>query len=168
MAKLVPELYCSDFKNSLRFYVELLGFRILYDRPEEKFAYLDREGAELMIEQPAGRRWLTGELTRPFGRGINLQIEVSAIDALHDKCRIEQVPIFLAPRIRSTGEGTVSFAAGSSSCRILTAIFCGSSRGWEPCRRRIDRRRRPHGRDAGGKTVGIRRDGVHCAARHAT
>ena len=60
MAKLVPELYCSDFERSLRFYVEILGFRILYDRPEEKFAYLDREGAELMIEQPAGRRWLTG------------------------------------------------------------------------------------------------------------
>lgn len=38
MAKLVPELYRSDFEHSLRFYVELLGFRILYDRPEEKFA----------------------------------------------------------------------------------------------------------------------------------
>jgi catechol 2,3-dioxygenase-like lactoylglutathione lyase family enzyme len=105
MVKLVPELYCSDFKHSLRFYVELLGFRILYDRPEEKFAYLDREGAELMIEQPAGRRWLTGELTRPFGRGINLQIEVSAIDALHDKCRTEQVPIFLAPEKKEYRRG---------------------------------------------------------------
>jgi catechol 2,3-dioxygenase-like lactoylglutathione lyase family enzyme len=97
MAKLVPELYCSDFEHSLRFYVELLGFRILYSRPEEKFAYLDREGAELMIEQPIDRSWLTGELTQPFGRGINLQIQVSEIDALHDKCRAERVPIFLGP-----------------------------------------------------------------------
>ena len=85
MAKLVQELYCSDFEHSLRFYVELLGFRILYSRPDEKFAYLDREGAELMIEQPIDRSWLTGELTQPFGRGINLQIQVSEIDALHDK-----------------------------------------------------------------------------------
>ena len=37
-----------------------------------------------------------GELTHPFGRGINLQIEVSTIDALHDQCRTAQVPIFLA------------------------------------------------------------------------
>ncbi len=28
MAKLVPELYCSDFEHSLRFYVDILGFRI--------------------------------------------------------------------------------------------------------------------------------------------
>ena len=95
-----------------------------------------------------------GELTHPFGRGINLQIEVSAIDALQDKCRTEQVPIFLAPEKKEYRRGDVSFAAVSSSCRILTAIFCASSRGWEPCRRRIDRRRRPHGRDAGGKAVG--------------
>lgn len=96
MAKLVPELYCSDFERSLRFYIEIIGFRVLYDRPEEKFAYLDREGAALMIEQPGGRKWLTDELTHPFGRGINLQIQVSEIDALHDQCRAANVPIFLA------------------------------------------------------------------------
>jgi catechol 2,3-dioxygenase-like lactoylglutathione lyase family enzyme len=105
MAKLVPELYCSNFEHSLRFCVELLGFRILYDRPEEKFAYLDRDGAELMIEQPTGRRWLTGDLTQPFGRGINLQIQVSEIDALHDKCRAERIPIFLAPEEKLYGRG---------------------------------------------------------------
>jgi catechol 2,3-dioxygenase-like lactoylglutathione lyase family enzyme len=105
VAKLVPELYCSDFERSLRFYVERLGFRVLYDRPAEKFAYLDREGAELMIEQPLGRRWLTGELAQPFGRGINLQIQASDIDALHDKCRAEHVPVFLAPEEKSYRRG---------------------------------------------------------------
>ena len=95
MAKLVPELYCSSFAHSLRFYVELLGFHILYDRPEECFAYLDREGAQLMIEQPTGRTWLTGELSHPFGRGINLQIGASDVDRLYAKCRVEELPIFL-------------------------------------------------------------------------
>ncbi|MSP50001.1 MAG: VOC family protein [Alphaproteobacteria bacterium] len=83
-AKLVPELYCSDMDRSLRFYTEVLGFSVRYARPEARFAYLEREGAEIMIEAPGDprRTWLTGELTRPFGRGINLQIEVGDVDAL--------------------------------------------------------------------------------------
>ena len=53
--RLVPELHCSDLDKSLAFYVGLLGFRILYDRPEDRFAYLDRSGAELMLGIRAGR-----------------------------------------------------------------------------------------------------------------
>ena len=82
-AKLVPELCCSDFERSLRFYTEVLGFSVLYARPEERFAYLDREGAQLMIEQPTGRALVAGELTYPYGRGINLQIEVADVEALY-------------------------------------------------------------------------------------
>jgi catechol 2,3-dioxygenase-like lactoylglutathione lyase family enzyme len=37
--------------RSLAFYVGLLGFRILYARPDERFAFLDRDGAEIMLEQ---------------------------------------------------------------------------------------------------------------------
>ena len=40
-ARLVPELYVSDFDESRRFYTDVLGFTILYSRPEERFAYLD-------------------------------------------------------------------------------------------------------------------------------
>jgi catechol 2,3-dioxygenase-like lactoylglutathione lyase family enzyme len=47
--KLVPELFCSDLDQSLRFYRGLLGFEILYDRPEGRFAFLHRDGAEIMI-----------------------------------------------------------------------------------------------------------------------
>ena len=105
MAKLVPELYCSDFDRSLRFYVELLGFDVLYDRPEERFAYLGRQGAELMIEQPTGRTWLTGELSHPFGRGVNLQIAASDVDELYAKCQVERVPIFLGLEEKSYRHG---------------------------------------------------------------
>jgi len=82
--KLVPELYCSNFERSLAFYAEVLGFRVRYARPEERFAYLDLDGAELMIEQPTEpwRNWSTGNLIPPFGRGINLQIEVGDVAAL--------------------------------------------------------------------------------------
>ena len=93
--KLVPELYCSDFERSLRFYTETLGFAVRYARPEERFAFLDREGAQIMIEQAGsdGRKWLAGELAYPYGRGINLEIEVSDVASLYSAvvaagCRI--------------------------------------------------------------------------------
>jgi catechol 2,3-dioxygenase-like lactoylglutathione lyase family enzyme len=54
-ARLVPELYCSDIERSVSFYVDLLGFRLRFSRPEERFVYLDREGAEMMLEQPTTR-----------------------------------------------------------------------------------------------------------------
>lgn len=94
-AKLIPELICSNIDASLRFYTEVLGFSILYARPEERFAFLEREGAQLMIEQPAGRAFLAGGLTRPFGRGINLQIEVSDVLALVRDVESAGAPIFL-------------------------------------------------------------------------
>jgi len=81
---LVPELYCTDLERSLTFYTQLLGFRVLYQRPEEKFAYLERETSEIMLEQIGiGRKWLTGELTPPFGRGVSFQIPVTNAQALH-------------------------------------------------------------------------------------
>lgn len=76
-AKLVPELVCSDINRSLAFYTDVLGFDVAYARPEEGFAYLDREGAQLMLDQWTERSWVLGELTQPYGRGINLEIEVS-------------------------------------------------------------------------------------------
>lgn len=94
-AKLVPELYCSDIERSLSFYTETLGFSVAYARPEERFAYLDREGAQLMIEQSTGRAFLAGELAYPYGRGINLQIEVADVAALYANVKASGSPIYL-------------------------------------------------------------------------
>ncbi|WP_395681010.1 bleomycin resistance protein [Inquilinus sp.] len=95
--KLVPELYVSDIGRSRRFYTEVLGFAVLYDRPEERFAYLERDGAALMLDQPAdpARTWLAGPLEQPYGRGINLQIEVVDIDPLHAAVLAAGAPLLL-------------------------------------------------------------------------
>jgi catechol 2,3-dioxygenase-like lactoylglutathione lyase family enzyme len=83
-APLVPELDVSDLGRSLAFYVDVLGFEVRYQRPEERFAYLKREGAELMLEEAEGpgRRFVTAPLEPPFGRGMNLQIRATDVRAL--------------------------------------------------------------------------------------
>jgi catechol 2,3-dioxygenase-like lactoylglutathione lyase family enzyme len=85
--KVVPELYCSDIGESLSFYLSVCGFEILFERPEERFAYLSHHGAELMLEQPTNpdRIFLAAVPERPYGRGMNLQIEVGDIETLHER-----------------------------------------------------------------------------------
>lgn len=79
--KLVPELMVTDLQKSLEFWVSCLEFSIAYQRPEDGFAYLDLNGAQVMLEQvdPHAGQWLTAPLSKPFGRGINLQIDVVAV-----------------------------------------------------------------------------------------
>ncbi|NKE46653.1 VOC family protein [Roseomonas frigidaquae] len=96
-ALLVPELLVADLAASLRFWCGLCGFRIAYDRPEDRFAYLDRDGAQVMLEEAAGpeRRWLTGAMEKPFGRGINFQITVAQVDPILAKLEAAGWPLYL-------------------------------------------------------------------------
>jgi catechol 2,3-dioxygenase-like lactoylglutathione lyase family enzyme len=96
LPKLVPELEVSSLEDSLRFYVELAGFRVLYGRPEEGFVFLDRDGVHLMLEEAEGpgRRFHKAVLERPFGRGVNFQIQVDDVDALWERMR-DAAPITL-------------------------------------------------------------------------
>jgi catechol 2,3-dioxygenase-like lactoylglutathione lyase family enzyme len=82
---LIPELDVADLARSLAVYVSVLGFTCALTRPEERFAYLIREGAHLMLEEAAGpgRRFHAAPLEFPSGRGMNLQIEVSDVDTLY-------------------------------------------------------------------------------------
>lgn len=76
-APLVPELDVTDLAASLRFWCAALGFRIAYQRPEQGFAYLEREGAQVMLCRLNGN-WQTAPAERPFGRGINFEIRVTS------------------------------------------------------------------------------------------
>jgi catechol 2,3-dioxygenase-like lactoylglutathione lyase family enzyme len=82
---LVPELDVTELAASVRFYVAVLGFRALFERPAERFAYLERDGVELMVQEAAGpgRRFRTAALERPFGRGVSLQLRVDDVDEVH-------------------------------------------------------------------------------------
>lgn len=82
---LVPELDVGDLARSLLFYAGVLEFRVVYERPAERFVYLERNGVELMLEEAAGpgRRFRTAPLEVPFGRGVNFQLPVEDVDAVH-------------------------------------------------------------------------------------
>lgn len=91
--KLIPELSVSSVQRSLSFYVDTLGFRIEYSRPEDGFYFLSYQGSQLMIEE-ANNHWSTGELVHPFGRGINLQMEVGDVGALAERLEGAGVALF--------------------------------------------------------------------------
>ena len=96
-AGIVPELLCSDFQASLAFYTSVCGFSIEYSRDEDRFAYLRRGEARLMIEQTRdpSRRFVAAELTYPFGRGMSLEIPVDDASTLYDSVVARGVRIFL-------------------------------------------------------------------------
>jgi catechol 2,3-dioxygenase-like lactoylglutathione lyase family enzyme len=84
-ARLIPELDVADLDRSLAFYTRIVGCVVLYDRPEERFAFLELEGANLMLEEAGGpgRRFSAAPLEHPFGRGVNFQIQVGDVDELY-------------------------------------------------------------------------------------
>ena len=93
----VPELDVADLARSVSFYVDVLGFSVRIERPEELFAYLTRGPVHLMLEQAdgPGRRFRTAPLEYPFGRGMNLQIEVPDVDHLHAQALRAGAPIYI-------------------------------------------------------------------------
>lgn len=78
LGEVTPEFLCFDLEVTLQFYRDVLGFQLTYSRPEETFAHLSRGDVNLMFEEITGpgRRWITGDLEPPLGRGINFEIEV--------------------------------------------------------------------------------------------
>lgn len=91
-ARCVPELLVSDIQVSLAFYT-MLGFVVVYDRPEKNFAYISYFGAQLMLDQRNGY-WETGEMAKPFGRGINLQIRTDELDVLIKRLTDHDYPLY--------------------------------------------------------------------------
>lgn len=94
--KLVPELMVTNLDSSLAFWVSRLGFKVAYQRSDDGFAYLDLNGAQVMLEQidPDAGQWLTAPLTKPFGRGINLQIDVEVFAPIIQKLVQAGCPLY--------------------------------------------------------------------------
>ncbi|MGH9885155.1 MAG: VOC family protein [bacterium] len=119
-AALVPELYVTELSRSLSFYVDLLGFAIDYNRPEDRFASIVLGTARIMLEETPSLRaatpaefargeWRTAELLTPFGRGVNLQVDVPDVERISSRLAAARYPVLLAPYERSyrVGRGSL-------------------------------------------------------------
>ncbi len=97
-AKLVCELLVEDIDTSLQFWRDQLGFSIAYQRPEQKFVYLECEnGAQIMLCERSGK-WETAELEPPFGRGVMFQIFVDQLATIVDALTGSHWPLVEGPR----------------------------------------------------------------------
>ena len=95
---LVPELAVTDYVASRRFWCDLVGFSLHYERPEEGFGYLVLGNAHLMLDQiDRGRTWATGPLELPLGRGIKLEVQIDNLDGAWHRITEAGWPIFAEP-----------------------------------------------------------------------
>lgn len=94
---MVPELSVTDLARSLVFYTGLLGFSVRYRRDDPPFAYLEQQQIQLMLEQVHPACWQVGALEPPFGRGINLQMELTEIQPLLDRLQAAEIALFRQP-----------------------------------------------------------------------
>ena len=77
--KNIPELDVTNLSNSINFY-KTCGFKIEYERKEDKFVFLSLGEIQFMLQELASdNKWETGKLEYPFGRGINFQLEVDDV-----------------------------------------------------------------------------------------
>ncbi|WP_414043193.1 bleomycin resistance protein [Macrococcus sp. EM39E] len=93
---LIPEFEVSNIDASIRFYIDILEFILEYERPEDKFVFLSKEGSQLMLEQTTDNT-----LEYPFGRGFNLSFTVKDVEYLYSKLLNEQYPIYRSLETRT-------------------------------------------------------------------
>lgn len=89
---LIPELSISNIEESKNFYCKL-GFKILYERKEDKFAFLQLEENQIMIEE-INNNWNTGSLEYPFGRGINISMSIKNIEKYYLELKKNDITFF--------------------------------------------------------------------------
>ena len=83
-SKNIPELSVTNLKNSLNFY-KTAGFKVEYDRPENKFAFISLDEIQFMLQEIANNdKWDVAPLSYPFGNGINFQLEVENLDEIYN------------------------------------------------------------------------------------
>ena len=108
-ADLVPELSVRDLAASLVFWCGPCGFAVVFDRPEQGFACIQRGTARVMLDQlGTGRDWVTAPLEPPLGRGINLEIAVEDIAPILAALVAAGWPLFLGPEEKTYRVGEVS------------------------------------------------------------
>lgn len=90
---LIPELSVSNIEKSKKFY-ENLGFKIIYERIENKFCFMQIEDNQIMIEEK-NDNWSVGKLEYPYGNGINISMTISDIENMYNELKRKQTDFFI-------------------------------------------------------------------------
>ena len=85
---LIPELIVSDIEKSKEFYINFLGFKIEYEREEDKFVFLSLNKIQLMLEQGTDEELST--MKYPFGNGVNFSF---GVEKIYKKLKEKNYPI---------------------------------------------------------------------------
>lgn len=89
---LIPELSVSNIDKSINFYLNI-GFKIVYERKENKFCFLELENNQIMIEE-INDNWNTGILEYPFGRGINISMTIKDIETFYNNLKDKNIKMY--------------------------------------------------------------------------
>lgn len=85
--KIIPELTVTNLVKSIEFY-KLLGFKIEYERSEDKFAFISLGEIQFMLQEYSDKgKWDIEPLKYPFGNGINFQLEVENATIIYNKLK---------------------------------------------------------------------------------
>jgi catechol 2,3-dioxygenase-like lactoylglutathione lyase family enzyme len=90
---ILAELYITDFSKSVNFYVDIIGFKIEYQRENPNFAFLSYNGSQIMIQELAPGEKESEKLEYPFGRGINFQIDTKSVQNIINSLEKNNYPI---------------------------------------------------------------------------
>lgn len=104
--KLIPELTVFNIEQTRDFYLNILGFKLEYERIEDSFIFISFENSQFMFEQLHDDGWNIGELKYPLGRGINFSIKVKDIDSLYYKVTSHNVTLFRELMISNYKQGS--------------------------------------------------------------
>ncbi len=104
--KMVPEIDVSDFAVSLDFYTRILGFKVLFARRDPEFAYLELEELQFMLSEYRDSGWVVAPLEKPYGRGMNLQMELTDIGPVYQRLLDNDAALFqdMKDTWRETGD----------------------------------------------------------------
>lgn len=94
---LVPELVVNNYAASKKFYMEVFGFSLLFERLEDNFGYFDINGAQVMLLQTPGAALYQVDRPGPNGKGLHFQVEMASIAEL--LARLQAASIALASPI---------------------------------------------------------------------
>ena len=85
--KTIPELSVTNLEKSLKFY-KTIGFKIEYERPENKFVFLSLGEIQFMLQELTNDdKWDVASLSYPFGNGINFQLEVDDVEKIYNSLK---------------------------------------------------------------------------------